>query len=241
MAWEKNLGYSPTTMETCGGMACLFSARDDTPIRSGPKTTLSSQALMFVHASLSSFTNLSLSTHAHLLTPPPLLRALSRRTGLDRESLVVDELIEDVSHEGQVEHMADDGQPSRKGEGDREEISKEIDEAEHFDDHPNEGPADDDQAYPTKEADGALDLAHLEEEAKGLTCPNDECHSSKEEEVPDGEQATVEEEQNAKESEDQPKSCEQDAYLLAISDIKHLLPSPRFCQNIMTWELSQKV
>lgn len=75
---------------------------------------------------------------------------------------------------------------------------KQVQEAKHLDQHPNEGPPDEDEEHAREEAYRPSDLLLPRKEVKGLLRTNEEGDARCEENVAQGQEGGIEEEDDAK-------------------------------------------
>lgn len=129
--------------------------------------------------------------------------------------------VNDLADAGHVEEVTEDRYPPQEVDGHREESTKQQDEAVRFDEHPDQREAKQDDQDAAEERDRRLDLVLLEKEPERALQTDHAGQPADEENISNGKQSLVEEQQDSQEQEGHPKSGQTDTDFLSITNFKH--------------------
>lgn len=118
--------------------------------------------------------------------------------------------------------------------GDGEELPEQIHQAVQLQDHPGHGPPAQHQRHPAEEGDDAAETVLAGEEAQGAGGADSEGQAREEEDVAQGQQRRVKEEEDAKEEECEAQEHEACPYFGVVGyHVRFVVCSFCFCWGLM--------
>lgn len=124
--------------------------------------------------------------------------------------------------EGQVEQGAQHWNPPDEAHHHREEAPEEEDKSIHLQENPQDGPPDEHNEHPSQEKTGRFQLMSLEEEAEGPLQANHKGQAHHKQDVSNGQERFVEEQDHPKEEEKHAKPSQPHPDLLRVRERNHL-------------------